>query len=254
MNVEQRKILRSFYLPFLFVAILWIIKIAENFTGIELGVLGVHPRHWEGLIGIITMPFIHAHYEHLISNSVPLLVLGSVLIYFYRESALKTFVLIYFLHSIWLWMAGRDSYHIGASGVVYGLASFVFVSGLIRRHTRLMAVSLLVVFLYGGMLWGIFPLFVGVSWEAHLTGSIAGILCAWAFRKEGLQRAEHDWGEEDDDINYQEGVIPETAAGETDNEVSKSVENNNPPIAGMPVIIHYDFKKASEEKKDDDKG
>jgi membrane associated rhomboid family serine protease len=198
MNIEQKNILKSFYVPVLFVAVLWAIKIMEVVSGVDLREYGVLPRHLEGLSGILTMPFIHANYKHLISNSVPLIVLGSSLVYFYRESALKTFLLIYFLHSLWLWMGGRESYHIGASGIVYGLAAFLFFSGIIRRHKRLMAISMLVVFLYGGMLWGIFPLFIGVSWEAHLGGSIAGILCAWVFRKEGLQKPVYEWEDEDD--------------------------------------------------------
>jgi membrane associated rhomboid family serine protease len=250
MNVEQKKIIRSFYAPLIFVALLWMIKFAEELTGIDLTELGVRPRHAEGLLGIITMPFIHANYEHLISNSIPLIVLGSVLIYFYRETALKVFLLIYFLHSGWLWLSGRDSWHIGASGVVYGLASFLFFSGLIRRHTRLMAVSLLVVFLYGGMFWGVFPLFLGVSWEAHLTGSIAGILCAWVFRKEGLQRPVYDWDDENEEVTADEMQLINEASDTMESE-SSPVESTKPPIAGMPVIIQYDFKKAAEEKDDD---
>ncbi|MEP7265787.1 MAG: rhomboid family intramembrane serine protease [Bacteroidota bacterium] len=246
---EQKKILNSFYIPVFFVMILWIVKIAENVTGTVLTEYGVFPRQIDGLIGVLTMPFIHANYQHLISNSIPLIILGSSLIYFYRQSAMKVFLLIYFLHSFWLWLGGRESYHIGASGLVYGLASFLFFSGIIRRHIQLMAISMLVVFLYGGMIWGIFPLFIGVSWEAHLAGSLAGVLCAWVYRKEGLQKPVYEW-EDDDTIPeevYMEVVRDEqTEEGNTDN--ANPGEKNKPPVAGMPVIVQYNFKPTEANK------
>jgi membrane associated rhomboid family serine protease len=108
------------------------------------------------------------------------------------------------LSGFWLWLSGREAYHIGASGIVYGLSAFLFFSGIIRRHTGLMAVSLVVVFLYGGLVWGIFPLFVKMSWEAHLSGLMAGTLMAFYFRKEGTQRKVYEWddeGENSDDPN-----------------------------------------------------
>lgn len=250
MNSEQKRILSSFYFPVLFVLILWIVKFAEIATGAEFVEYGVYPRQIDGLIGILTMPFIHAGFQHLISNSIPLIILGSSLIYFYRQSALKVFLLIYFLHSFWLWLGGRASYHIGASGLVYGLAAFLFFSGIIRRHTQLMAISMLVVFLYGGMIWGIFPLFIGVSWEAHLAGSLAGILCAWVYRKEGLQKVVFDWGDDDTDIDYSD--YSEVNPGENQNDIpSIDMQNrpqNLPPISGMPVVVQYDFKPKEENK------
>lgn len=286
MNIEQKKILKSFYVPVLFVAVLWLIKIAEELSGVELTEYGVLPRHLEGLRGVLTMPFIHANYKHLISNSIPLIVLGSALIYFYRESALKVFLLIYFLHSFWLWLGGRESYHIGASGIVYGLASFLFFSGIIRRHKQLMAISMLVVFLYGGMIWGIFPLFIGVSWEAHLGGSIAGILCAWVYRKEGLQKPVYEW-EEEDYVEPEEetgaeavAVADAGAGGETEGEaVAAAVAvagadansqtegeteretgivvglEQQSPVIGMPMVVRYDFKPKNENEitEEDDK-
>lgn len=160
---------------------------------------GILPRHVEGLVGILTMPFIHQDFNHLFSNSIPLIILGASLIYFYREASLKVFLLVYLLDGIWLWMGGRESYHIGASGIVYGLASFLFFSGIFRRYIRLMAISMLVVFLYGGMVWGLFPIFIGVSWEAHLFGALAGLLCAWVYRHEGPQRPVYEWENEDDE-------------------------------------------------------
>ncbi len=199
MNSEQQRILKSFYAPIVFVAFLWIVKLFEIDFNLDFAPYGLLPRHALGLRGILTMPFIHNDFSHLFSNSIPLVILGASLIYFYQESALKVFLLIYFLDGIWLWIGGRESYHIGASGIVYGLAAFLFFSGIFRKYIRLMAISMLVVFLYGGMVWGIFPIFIGVSWEAHLFGAIAGLLCAWVFRKEGPQRPVFEWEEEPED-------------------------------------------------------
>ena len=199
MNTEQLRILKSFYAPFVFVTILWLVKLIEIDFNLDFSSYGLLPRHVVGLRGIVTMPFIHSDIKHLFSNSIPLIILGASLIYFYKESATKVFLLVYFLDGIWLWMGGRESYHIGASGIVYGLATFLFFSGIFRKYIRLMAISMLVVFLYGGMVWGIFPLFIGISWEAHLFGAFAGLLCAWIFRKEGPQRPVYEWEDESDD-------------------------------------------------------
>jgi membrane associated rhomboid family serine protease len=127
-----------------------------------------------------------------------MLILGATLIYFYRELAWKVFILSWLLSGFWLWIIGRENYHIGASGVLYGLITFLFFSGVLRRHTGLMALSLLVVFLYGSLIWGIFPLFRIISWESHLCGSIAGILLAVVYRKEGPQRKVYEWEFEDE--------------------------------------------------------
>jgi len=154
---------------------------------------------------VITSAFVHGDLKHLISNSLPLLVLGAGLFYFYRTLAWRVFFGVYLLGGFWLWLGGRESYHIGASGLVYGLTTFLFFSGVLRRDIRLMALSLLVVFLYGGMVWGIFPLFIGISWEAHLFGAFAGVLFAFVYRKEGPQRKIFEWENEmeddDDDEN-----------------------------------------------------
>ena len=116
---------------------------------------------------------------------MPLIVLGTSLRFFYKEISKEVFFWSWLMSGLWLWSIGRPSFHIGASGLVYALASFLFFSGLIRKHTRLMAVSLVVVFLYGSLIWGIFPIKTHISWEGHLSGSIAGVLLAWWFREQG---------------------------------------------------------------------
>lgn len=202
MNPEKRKIIQSLFLPFLFVILIWVIKLGEMATQTDLGFLGIYPRSFKGLFGILTTPLLHADLKHLFANSVPLVVLGGSLFYFYKELAVKTFLLIYFITGLSVWVGGREAYHIGASGVVYGLASFLFFSGIIRRDGKLLAITLLVTFLYGSMVWGIFPDFFpekNISFESHFWGMVAGAILAWYYRRSGPQRTVYEWEEEDDD-------------------------------------------------------
>ena len=217
MNPEKRKIIQSLFLPFLFVILIWIIKLGEIATQTDLGFLGIYPRSFKGLFGIITTPLLHADLNHLFANSVPLLVLGGSLFYFYKELATKTFLLIYFITGLSVWVGGREAYHIGASGVVYGLASFLFFSGIIRRDGKLLAITLLVTFLYGSMVWGVFPDFFpekNISFESHFWGMVAGAILAWYFRKIGPQRTLYEWEDEDEgeDAPNEEIEMPEPAS------------------------------------------
>ena len=156
MNKDQSRIIQSMIYPIIFVGILWLIKIVEVVFRIELEVYGLQPLHLKGLIGIITAPLLHAGFSHLFANSVPLFILASLLFYFYRELAWRVILLVWLLTGLWVWFLAReDSIHVGASGVVYGLASFLFFSGIIRREGKLMAITLLTAFLYGGMVWGV---------------------------------------------------------------------------------------------------
>jgi membrane associated rhomboid family serine protease len=165
-----------------FVMILWFVKSLEMLMSIELGFLGILPRNLYGTIGIITSPLIHGDVMHLISNSFPLILLGIGVIYFYNKIAKIVFIWIYLMTGIWVWIVAREAYHIGASGIVYGLVSFLFFSGLFRRDAKSIAISLVVMFLYSGMLAGLFPTNNSVSWESHLLGAFAGIFCAYYFR------------------------------------------------------------------------
>jgi membrane associated rhomboid family serine protease len=208
MEEDQKKILRAVIYPFIFVVIIWLVKAAEVIFGVDLEVYGLQPLHWKGLIGIITCPLLHAGFAHLFANSVPLFILASLLFYFYRPIAWKTLLLIWFLTGLWVWFLGRaDSVHVGASGIVYGLASFLFFSGIIRRDARLMAITLLTAFLYGGMVWGVFPQFFPlerISWESHMMGIVAGLVIAIYYRKEGPQRKVYEWENEEEDDDEEE--------------------------------------------------
>jgi membrane associated rhomboid family serine protease len=129
---------------------------------------------------------------------LPLFFLSLALFYFYSEVAIKVFIWTYFLTGLLVWIGGRDAWHIGASGVVYGLASFLFFSGIIRRYFRLIALSLLIVFLYGSMVWGLFPgVYKNVSWESHMLGFFAGVVLSVWYRNQGPQQPVYEWMEEE---------------------------------------------------------
>jgi membrane associated rhomboid family serine protease len=193
----RKKFFLSIIIPGIFVLLMWIVKIIEVLFETDFSGLGIYPLSVKGLSGIIFSPFIHADFTHLINNSLPFFLLSVALFYFYSEVALKVFLWTYFLTGILVWFGGREAYHIGASGLVYGLASFLFFSGIIRKYYRLVALSLLVVFLYGQMVWGIFPgVYKNVSWESHMLGFFSGIILAIWFRKEGPQMPVYEWMEE----------------------------------------------------------
>ncbi len=198
---DRKHFLNSLFYPALIVIVMILIKVFENAFNHHLTYLGVLPLKVKGLLGILTYPFIHSDYQHLLSNIVPLFVLWSGLFYFYKGNAFKISLLIYFLPGIWLWFFARgNAYHIGASGVVYALASFHFFSGIIRKQKQLLAFALVVIFSYGSLIWGIFPDFFpnkNISWEGHLLGGIAGLVLAIYFRKTGLQKVKKDWAEND---------------------------------------------------------
>ncbi len=204
MNEDYKKFKYSIILPLFFVFILWLVKIAEVTENLNFFYFGNFPRDIKGISGIFLSPFIHSDFNHLISNSIPLLVLGTGIIYFYRSIAYKVFGLVWILSGICVWLGARDSYHIGASGLIYGIAAFLFLSGLIRKDFRLAAISLLVVFLYGSLIWGVFPIYPNISWEYHLWGGISGFIAAVIYRKRGPQRIIWSWeneDEEDEDVS-----------------------------------------------------
>jgi len=179
----RRRLATALLPPALLVSVLWIVFAFDRVFRLDLYRYGVLPRQMDGLWGILISPFVHGSLDHLISNSAPILVLGWLLVYFYPRAAWRVVLACWAMGGLWVWTTARDNYHIGASGIIYGLAAFLFFSGVFRKRVALMAVSLIVVFLYGSMVWGVLPLQVGVSWESHLFGAIAGVLMAWFYRK-----------------------------------------------------------------------
>ncbi len=206
----KKRLIYSIVIILLLLLLPWGVQIFQWTAGHSLIPYGLRPWRLYGLMGIITMPFLHQGFNHLMSNSIPLLVLGSGLFYFYRESAWKFILWMMVMSGLILWFIGKaDSNHIGASGLVYSLVSFHLTSGVIRRNRHLMAFALLVVFLYGGFIWSLFPDFFpdrNISWEGHLAGLIAGIVTALLFRREGPQtdRVILEDEETDDEDNNRE--------------------------------------------------
>ena len=267
MKSKTKEILKYIKLPLIFIIIIWAVKLFEYFFEINLGFLGIYPLKLKGLIGIITSPLIHASFKHLYSNTVPLFILSVMLFYFYKEISLKIFIYIYLLTGIWVWFGARPAYHIGASGIIYGLASFLIFSGIIRKNYKLLSASFIVILLYGGLIWGVFPDFAlknNISWESHLWGSIAGLSLALYYRKQGPERKKYSWefedeSDDDDDENAYwklplKNKITEDKPSENKKDINKSTDNNNPtknnPSENKPKIkIIYHYKNNKEEEK-----
>ncbi len=190
-------------LPGLLVLLLWLIKITEVAFHTSFADFGLEPQTLKGLRGILFSPLLHADWAHLSSNSIPLFLLSSGLFYYYGKKAGTIFMLCWLVTGLWVWIFAADTgIHIGASGLVYALATFHFTSGILRREPRMMAFSMLVVFLYGSLVWGISPDFFpgkNISWQSHLMGGLAGILIAFGFRKDGPQRKTYVWEDEDEE-------------------------------------------------------
>jgi len=183
MEEEKGRFKKGLTIALILLFIIWAAKIVEISFGISFVSYGVLPRHISGILGIFLFPFIHSGFEHLISNSFPLLFLVTAMFYFYPTSSPKVLGIIYILSGTLVWLFARESYHIGASGVVYGLITYTFFSGIIRWDRRSIVLSLIVTFLYGGFTWGVLPIDPKVSWEGHLSGALIGIICAIIFRK-----------------------------------------------------------------------
>ena len=198
---EINRLKRAFYLVLFFTAILWCIKIVEIFLNLNFGTLGVHPDNFFGLMGVFTAPLIHGSLEHLIANTPAIIILGTALIYGYPRSCWIVIPVIWIGTELGVWFTARPVFHFGASGLTYGSMFFIFVVGIIRKERQAIALSLLVFFLYGTMIWGIFPHQSGVSFESHLWGAAMGILCAILLHKRDplppIKR--YDWEIEEDD-------------------------------------------------------
>ena len=179
---DARALRRAAWMSIAFVLLLWVVLLIELATGFEAYRLGIYPRRFDALSGILFAPFIHADAVHLLSNSLPLFVLGSGTLYLYRRVAVPVLLFIYLGGGLAIWFFARPSYHIGASGLTYGMAAFIFFCGMLRRDPPAIALALIVTFLYGAMIWGLFPIERGVSWESHLFSALAGAAAALAYR------------------------------------------------------------------------
>lgn len=200
----------SIKLPLILISIMWIMKISEAIFDLSLIFLGILPQSKNGAIGIFTSIFIHGDFNHLIANTLPFFLLTSALFYFYRKNSYKIFFFSYFLSGILVWLFARNAYHIGASGLIYSFASFFFFNGVFRKNVKAITLSVTVLFLYGGLVTGIFPSDESISWEGHLFGVISGIISAILFSDNENQK-KYDWEDEDisqlppPEISYKKG-------------------------------------------------
>lgn len=195
-QLKNELVLSKLWLPISILILVWTTFITAALTNSSMSEWGVYPRSLNHFLGIFTHVFAHSSWSHLINNSAPLLIAGSIVAIIYHQMAYSVFFWSVLNTGLWTWIIGRPSFHIGASGLVYALVTFVFVSGVLRRDFKTMALSALMVFLYGGMIWGIFPIDYKVSWEAHLSGSLAGAFLAWYYRQVGPTRKKYEWEDE----------------------------------------------------------
>ena len=202
-SIEIKRMRIALIPTIVFISFLWLLLFLDITLDLQFYKLGVYPLKLEGLTGILLSPLIHSSVKHLFSNTIPLLVLMWCLFYFYSEIAYKTFLLLWLLSGLFTWIIGREAWHIGASGIVYSLSSFLFFSGLFRKHIPLIAISLIVAFLYGSNVWNMLPwsmyLDATVSWEGHLSGGVSGLITAIIYRNHGPQKPLKEWIDEDEE-------------------------------------------------------
>ena len=229
--------------PILFILIIWFVFWFEVRFGYSFNHFGVYPRTLIGLRGVIFSPFIHSNIEHLYHNTIPLFVLSVALFYFYRVISWKVIFYGILLSGFLTWCIGRPSNHIGASGLIYVLMSFTLFKGIFARHFRLIALSLLIVLLYGSMIWYIFPIKAEISWEGHLSGLIIGLFFALFFRKSLAKPKKYVW--EKDDFN--EDNDPFLKHFDDDGNFIESIENTSLDEEDENLKITYNYKQT---KKD----
>ena len=234
-------------IPFLSVLFLWIVFWIDIRFHFNFDQFGIYPRTLPGLIGVICSPFLHENFEHLYNNSIPLLILIAALRYFYREYTFKILGYGILLSGIITWIIGRDSYHIGASGLIYVLVSFIFFKGIMTKYYRLVALSLLVILVYGSMIWYIFPnIKEDISWEGHLAGLITGFVFALHYKTPEYKKLiKYDWEHPDFNPNEDKFMQRFDENGNFVNlpqeEVSIEEENNVSFFHTSNPNINYEF-------------
>ena len=205
MSTQQFKYSNSVIIyPLLIVFAIWLVFWYQVRVDYGIKSFGIRPQKLEGLLGIFTSPFLHGNIDHIYNNSIPLFVLSLALFYFYKKIAWKVILYGILLSGFLTWLIGKSGNHIGASGLIYVLVSFIFFKGIFAKYYRLIALSLMVIFLYGSMIWYVFPIKMGMSWEGHLAGLITGLVFALIFRKQVAKPERYRW----EQPNYNEENDP----------------------------------------------
>lgn len=230
-DFKKSKFYRSINWPLRLVLLLWLVHLVQVILPVDFAWLGIYPQRVFGLKGIFFAPLIHADWGHLLSNTPPLFVLSAIILYFYRSVAVPSFVMIYLLTGLAVWLFGRPVFHIGASGVIYGLVAFVFWNGIFRRNLKSIVLALIIVFYYGSLVMGILPGQEGISWESHLLGALAGIFTSFWFRtslEQDEQPKKYSW--EDEPIDSESFFLERDAFERTKAERRQQQEDD--PFSG----------------------
>ncbi len=198
-TTDTRRLRIAFAVALSFALLLWVVKFAEYFGGLDFTQFGIYPRRAGGLAGVLFAPFIHSSFAHLFANTAPIIVIGTMLLYGYPRAAKVLLPVVYLGGGIAVWLFAREAYHIGASGLAFGMLFFVFTIGALRWERRTIALSLVVFFLYGGMIWGVLPVARDVSFESHLSGALLGIVLAFLLRRLDPEppRKQYSWETEE---------------------------------------------------------
>ena len=196
---DTQRLRIAFAIALSFVLLLWTVKLSEYFGGLDLTRFGIYPRHTGGLAGVLFSPFIHGSFAHLFANTAPITVIGTMLLYGYPRAARVLLPVVYLGSGFAVWLFAREAYHIGASGLAFGMLFFVLTVGILRWDRRAIAITLVVSFLYGGMIWGVLPLAREVSFESHLSGAIIGVVLAFLLRHRDPEppRKQYSWEREE---------------------------------------------------------
>lgn len=200
--IEKRVVKHAFFISISLIVLLWMIKLFEIEFNLDFSAWGILPLKAKGLRGIIFSPLIHGSIGHLAANTLPLFILTFSLFFFYRKSPYTIFFLIYILSGSFVWLFGREALHIGSSGIIYGLAAYLFFSGILSRNVSQLTISLIVALIYGYLIWGIFPVKPEISWESHLWGGVSGFGLALFTR--GQIPVQEDNPEDDQEIDFEE--------------------------------------------------
>jgi membrane associated rhomboid family serine protease len=235
--------------PTLLLIVIWFVFVIENSFNVDLTSHGILPRTTSGLQGLLFSPFLHGDLNHIANNSIPLFILTTALIYFYRDVSLKVLFYGMLLSGLITWVIGRESYHIGASGLIYVLVSFIFFKGMMTQYYRLMALSLTVVMIYGGMIWYVFPeVDKQISWEGHLAGLITGFIFAIRFKTpDYVEAIQYPW--EKPDFNPEEDMFMKHF--DEDGNFVNTPEPEEEVIETIPPVFTYSyvFKETPNETK-----
>lgn len=193
--------------PIILAAFCWLLELVEMGFETDFHHLGIYPRHFTGMIGILFHPFLHGGIQHLASNTFSFIFLLGSILFFYPLIAKQVIIRIYFITGIGVWLLARPAYHIGASGIIYGFASFLFFIGLLQKNPSSLIVSLVIALLYNSMLYGLLPSEEGVSWESHLIGAIVGAMVAYSFRNSAIESTPEHKTTRIGEMQF-EGVVP----------------------------------------------